>query len=81
MFTEDNKKAQGSPAKGSIALSVEDKYHHDNQALSLQVESLQSQIQEQAKLAKEQVCRDKSSRFNTTFSTFLQWYHPSSSKD
>lgn len=31
------------------------KYQNDNQALSLQVESLQAQIQEQAKLAKEQV--------------------------
>lgn len=68
MVTEDNRKAQGLPAKGSIALSAEDKYHHDNQALSLQVESLQSQIQEQAKLAKEQVCRDKSLRFNSSFS-------------
>ncbi|XP_045165218.2 coiled-coil domain-containing protein 77-like isoform X1 [Mercenaria mercenaria] len=51
---KDNKK-QGSSTKSSVALSAEDKYHHDNQALSLQVESLQSQIQEQAKLAKEQV--------------------------
>lgn len=52
---KDKKSNQGSPTKGSVALSAEDKYHHDNQALSLQVESLQSQIQEQAKLAKEQV--------------------------
>ena len=36
-------------------MSADQKYDHDNQALSLQVESLQAQIQEQAKLAKEQV--------------------------
>jgi len=32
----------------------EEKYKHDNEVLALQVEALQSQLQEQAKLAKEQ---------------------------
>ncbi|XP_060602572.1 coiled-coil domain-containing protein 77-like isoform X2 [Ruditapes philippinarum] len=52
---KDGKKQTQGSAKSSVALSADDKYHHDNQALTLQVESLQSQIQEQAKLAKEQV--------------------------
>lgn len=52
---KDGKKCQSGSSKESVLLSAEAKYHHDNQALSLQVESLQSQIQEQAKLAKEQV--------------------------
>lgn len=33
----------------------EEKYQHDNEVLSLQVEALQSQLQEQTKLAKEQM--------------------------
>jgi len=52
-FSEDAKKP--ATAKSGIALTSDERYQHDNQALSLQVESLQSQIQEQAKLAKEQV--------------------------
>ncbi|XP_052779292.1 coiled-coil domain-containing protein 77-like [Mya arenaria] len=52
---KDTKKPSSPQKKGSIALSTEDKYQHDNQALSLQVEALQSQIQEQAKLSREQV--------------------------
>jgi hypothetical protein len=55
LISEDGKKQKQGSAKSSVALSADDKYHHDNQALTLQVESLQSQIQEQAKLAKEQV--------------------------
>lgn len=51
---KDTKKQQGR-SQSPIAMSPEQKYEHDNQALSLQVESLQAQIQEQAKLAKEQV--------------------------
>ncbi|XP_052282943.1 coiled-coil domain-containing protein 77-like isoform X2 [Dreissena polymorpha] len=52
---ESKKSGNSSPTKGGVAISAEVKYQHDNQALSLQVESLQAQIQEQAKLAKEQV--------------------------
>ena len=52
---EDSKKQQGrSPSP--LGMTPNQKYDHDNQALSLQVESLQAQIQDQAKLAKEQVC-------------------------
>ena len=51
---EDNKKQQGRP-QSPLAMTTEKKYEHDNQALSLQVEALQAQIQDQAKLAKEQV--------------------------
>jgi len=50
---KNNKKA--APGKSSVALSSEQKMQNDNQALSLQIESLQAQIQDQAKLAKEQV--------------------------
>lgn len=51
---KDSKKQQGRP-QSPLSMSTEHKYEHDNQALSLQVESLQAQIQDQARLAKEQV--------------------------
>lgn len=54
LFIEDSKKQQGRP-QSPLSMSTEHKYEHDNQALSLQVESLQAQIQDQARLAKEQV--------------------------
>lgn len=44
-----------SDRRGSIEAIPEDKYKHDNESLALQVEALQSQLQEQTKLAKEQV--------------------------
>mgnify|MGYP007091322257 FL=1 len=53
-ITEESKQ-QNSPTKNGVVLSTEQKYQNDNQALSLHVESLQAQIQEQAKLSKEQV--------------------------
>ncbi|KAL5013990.1 hypothetical protein ScPMuIL_008260 [Solemya velum] len=39
----------------SLSPNPEEKYQHDNEVLSLQVEALQSQLQEQTKLAKEQM--------------------------
>lgn len=44
-----------SDRRGSIESIPEHKYKHDNESLALQVEALQSQLQEQTKLAKEQV--------------------------
>lgn len=44
-----------SDRRGSIEAIPEHKYKHDNESLALQVEALQSQLQEQTKLAKEQV--------------------------
>ncbi|XP_012946960.1 coiled-coil domain-containing protein 77 [Aplysia californica] len=43
-----------SERRSSITQLPEEKYAHDNEALTLQVESLQAQLSEQAKLAKEQ---------------------------
>lgn len=44
-----------SDRRGSIEAIPEEKYKHDNESLVLQVEALQAQLQEQTKLAKEQV--------------------------
>lgn len=44
-----------SDRRGSIEAIPEHKYKLDNESLALQVEALQSQLQEQTKLAKEQV--------------------------
>ncbi|XP_067683914.1 coiled-coil domain-containing protein 77-like [Haliotis asinina] len=43
-----------SDRRTSLSPDPEAKYQHDNQALCLQVEALQAQMEEQAKLAKEQ---------------------------
>jgi hypothetical protein len=39
----------------SMSPNPEEKYKHDNEVLVLQVEALQAQLQEQTKIAKEQV--------------------------
>ena len=39
----------------SMSPNPEEKYKHDNEVLLLQVEALQAQLQEQTKIAKEQV--------------------------
>ncbi|PVD24756.1 hypothetical protein C0Q70_15242 [Pomacea canaliculata] len=54
----DGKKKMTVPAvdrRPSFSLPPEEKYQHDNEVLTLQVEALQAQLGEQAKLAKEQM--------------------------
>ncbi|CAH1784825.1 unnamed protein product [Owenia fusiformis] len=43
------------PSKGAVMTEEEEKYQKDNQILSLQVEAISSQLEEQTRLAKEQV--------------------------
>jgi len=47
------KKTSSSADRSSLVQLPEEKYAHDNEALSLQVESLQAQLSEQTKLSKE----------------------------
>ena len=55
-FTGPKKKPPTvSDRPSSLSPTPEAKYEHDNQVLSLQVEALQAQLQEQTKLSKEQV--------------------------
>lgn len=44
-----------SDRRRSMSPNPEEKYKHDNEVLALQIEALQSQLQEQTKVAKEQV--------------------------
>ena len=47
-------KKQNDPKRGKKT-KEEERNHHDNQILMLQVEALQAQLEEQTRLAKEQV--------------------------
>ena len=52
----NNIKKQNDQQKKSGRLTAEEeRYHHDNQTLALQVEALQAQLGEQTKVAKEQL--------------------------
>ncbi|XP_069759390.1 coiled-coil domain-containing protein 77 isoform X2 [Narcine bancroftii] len=48
-------KARGSKVTTSVSPTIPENSQHDNQTLLLQVEALQSQLQEQTQLAKEQI--------------------------